>query len=243
VDIEELVVDKTHCRVLLRNEEELCDHLTCGYAATMANYHCENLTPESYNDSNDFVNTSEQAVRRLIQFVKLMDDFKELTQEDQIIALKSCVLQSLMLRSIFFYDIEQEGWRTLQGLIPAKVLKDVTGYSDLYETHINFSREMKKTCKEDISVFAIIQAIIVFNPESPGLKNLQLVSDIQNRYIVLLKSYLEYKISFSHAQAYFPVFLRKITELKKIGNDHAKIILQVQTSKIEPLMLEILNLS
>ena len=243
VDIEKLVVDKTHCRVLLQNEEELCDHLTCGYAATMANYHCENLTSESYNDSNDLVNTSEQAVRRLIQFVKLMDDFKELTQEDQIIALKSCVLQSLMLRSIFFYDVEQEGWRTLQGLIPAKVLKDVTGYSDLYETHINFSREMKKTCKEDISVFAIIQAIIVFNPESPGLKNLQLVSDIQNRYIVLLKSYLEYKISFSHAQAYFPVFLRKITELKKIGNDHAKIILQVQTSKIEPLMLEILNLS
>lgn len=243
IDIQSLDVDRKQCRVLTRKEEELLEYLTSGYAATMANYHCEKLTSDSYNDSNDLVNTSEQAVRRLIQFVKLMDDFKELSQEDQITALKSCVLQSLMLRSIFFYDVEQEGWRTLTGLVPAKVLKDVTGFSDLYQTHIDFSREMKKTCKEDITVFAIIQAIIVFNPESPGLKNLQLVSDIQNRYIVLLKSYLEYKISFCHAQVYFPLFLRKFTELKKIGNDHAKIILQVQTSKIEPLMLEILNLS
>ncbi|XP_052100411.1 nuclear hormone receptor HR96-like isoform X2 [Mytilus californianus] len=243
INIDALDIDKKLCRVLSKREAELCEHLTNGYASTMANYHCENLTSESYTDSNDLVNTSEQAVRRLIQFVKLIEDFKELSQEDQITGLKSCVLQSLMLRSVYFFDVEQEGWRTLTGLIPAKVLKDITGYSDLYETHTNFSREMKKTCKEDITVFAIIQSIIVFNPESVGLKNLQLVSDIQNRYIVLLKSYLEYKISFEYAQIYFPVFLRKIQELKKIGSDHAKIILQVQTSKIEPLMLEILNLS
>lgn len=242
-EIDKLEVDKKLCRELTKKEIELFEHLTSGYAATMANYHCDKLTSESYKSSDDLVNTSEQAVRRLIQFVKLIEDFKYLSQEDQIATLKSCVLQSLMLRSVYFFDVEQEGWRTLTGLIPARVLKDVTGYSDLYETHTNFSREMKKTCQEDITVFAIIQGIMVFNPESPGIKNLQLVSDIQNRYLILLKSYLEYKISFVHAQVYYPVFLKKIQELKNLGNDHAKIILQVQTSKIEPLMMEILNLS
>jgi hypothetical protein len=43
---------------------------------------------ENYQNANDLVNNSEICVRQLIKFVKRLDDFRALCQEDQITALK-----------------------------------------------------------------------------------------------------------------------------------------------------------
>lgn len=89
---------------------------------------------------------------------------------------------------------------------------------------------------------ALIQTITVFNPDGQNLESRQTISDIQDQFIQLLRHYLESEVSFMHSQLFFSNILQKISELKGLGEDHARILLQINSNKIEPLMLEILNL-
>ncbi|ESO86481.1 hypothetical protein LOTGIDRAFT_97589, partial [Lottia gigantea] len=188
------------------------------------------------------VNNSEFAVRRLIKFVKRMADFNLLRQEDQINALKASVVNTLLLRSVAFYIVERDSWLTPNGEISTKILKTTTRHSDLYESHIKYCRGLKSLVVNNTKLFALIQTMIVFNPDASNIQQRSKVADIQDRYLILLKHYLENVYSFEFAKNYFVAILSKLYELKTISDNHARVLLQVDPAEIEPIMLEILNL-
>ncbi|XP_021363677.1 nuclear hormone receptor HR96-like isoform X1 [Mizuhopecten yessoensis] len=231
-------------RTLTPNEKKLISDVTMAYKETLASYAVEQHVnqEENYSNLNDIVNNSEVAVRRLIKFVKLLSDFKILSQENQIAALKACVLNTLLLRSVNFYDVENDAWRTPTGSIPTNVLKQATGHHQLHEDHTSYCRSLKAISQDDVYIMAILQVMIIFRPDGVNLEHRHEVSDLQDKYILLLKHYLESSFSYMHAHIVFSNLLRKFNELQKIGDDHAKIVLQVNASQIEPLMLEVLNL-
>nr|XP_022340922.1 nuclear hormone receptor HR96-like isoform X2 [Crassostrea virginica]XP_022340923.1 nuclear hormone receptor HR96-like isoform X2 [Crassostrea virginica] len=231
-------------RVLKAEERLLVDELTVAYLETLGGYANETHVnrEESYSSADELVNNSEIAVRRLIKFVKKIALFRGMSQENQVACLKSCVLNALLLRSVNFYDAENDAWKTPTGSIPTSVLKRATGFNDLHDAHTSYCAGLKKLTRDDSHIMALVQTITVFNPDGQNLENRQTISDIQDQFIQLLRHYLESEVSFQHSQVFFSNILQKISELKGLGEDHARILLQINSNKIEPLMLEILNL-
>ena len=87
-----------------------------------------------------------------------------------------------------------------------------------------------------------MQVILIFHPDSTNLVDRELMANLQDKYINLLKHYLEAEYSFEFAQEYFVAILEKMSVLKSLSDQHSRILLQVNPSQIEPLMLEVLNL-
>ncbi|GAB1607658.1 nuclear hormone receptor HR96-like [Argonauta hians] len=243
VDFSSLPKERDMYRKLTENETVFIKELTMLYESTLASqvdsYHSEK---SNYSTINQLVNNSEIAVRRLIKFVKRLDDFMRLSQEDQIATLKACVLSTILLRSVAFYSYEKDAWRTTKGEVPTKILKEATGYFNLHDSHTRYCRSLKYIVQDNHEVMTLLQLIIIFNPEGTNLTNRTLISDIQDHYITLLKHYLESEFSFCYAKEMLPFLLQKLADLKELSEEHSKILLQVNPMQIEPLMLEVLNL-
>ncbi|XP_067657020.1 vitamin D3 receptor B-like [Haliotis asinina] len=244
VDSCDLPSDESMYRRLSGNEKTLVTEVGIAYQATVGSMHNSSaaLQEDNYHSVNDLINHSEVAVRRLIKFVKRLEDFRRLSQEDQISSLKGAVLSTLLLRSASFYIVERDSWLTTKGEVSTVILKKATGFVELHDSHIKYCRALKTIMKNDFSLFGLALIIVIFNPDGPNVKDHQLLSDIQDKYLVLLKHYLESVFSFTYAKEYFVAISQKLNELKGISDGHAKVLLQVNPLEIEPLMLEVLNL-
>ena len=233
--------DPNQYRTLVPAEIVLFEELKKSYSNTLGEM-IPNLTENSYSSANDLVNQSEVAVRRLIKFIKRMQDFQQISQEDQIALLKASVLNSLLLRSAFFYSIEDDAWVTPTGTIPTTILKSSTGFGEIHDLHTEYCRTLKEITTNDYGLFALLQIIVVFDPDGDEVRNKEFISNIQDKYLVLLKHYLEAEFSFTKGQEFFATLMQKIVDMKQLNDCHTKILLQVNPCDIEPLMLEVLNL-
>ncbi|XP_076461958.1 vitamin D3 receptor B-like [Babylonia areolata] len=235
--------DPSMYRKLVEDEQMVINDFAMWYETTVAAMpDIAYSKPENYQNANDLVNNSEICVRQLIRFVKRLDDFRSLRQEDQIAALKGSVMTSLLLRSVAFYVVEKDAWLTAKGEIPTSILQEATGFGSLHSMHVSYCRSLKAIILNNFTLYALMQVMLIFQPDSPNLVDRELVSNLQDKYMGLLKHYLESKFSFEFAQRYFVAILEKVSDLKKLSEQHSRILLQVNPSQIEPLMLEILNL-
>ncbi|CAG5133648.1 unnamed protein product [Candidula unifasciata] len=225
-------------------ESSLLAHVTKAYQETLAAMpemgpYSE---PKQYQKAADLVNHSEVCVRKLIMFVKYLDDFKRLSQEDQIAALKACVMNTVLLRSALFYSIEKDAWLTPKGEIPTSILKNTTGFVSLHNNHVYYCRRVKSMAQDDYQIYALLQTIIVFDPAGMNITNREFMSSLQDQYIILLKHYFESCFSYEFAKEYYVSALDRLCDLKALSEEHANVLLQVNPVDIEPLMLEVLNL-
>ena len=192
---------------------------------------------------NQLVNRSSLTVLRLIKFAKKLEDFVRLSQDCQIKILKAAVLSALLLRSTAAYDMERDGWITANGgLIPTAILKNATGFVQLHEDHVQYCRSMKAIIHNDRRCVALLLAITLFTANGLNVVCRDIVANIQDKYLILLKHYLEAEYSYSGSQDMYPVLLSKLAELRNLSDNHAKFLLDVNPSEIEPIMLEVFDL-
>jgi hypothetical protein len=83
---------------------------------------------------------------------------------------------------------------------------------------------------------------MLFSPDGPHVIMRELISNIQDRYVILLKHYLEAKYTYARAAEMFPQLMTKLRELNSLADVHGQILLDVNPQEIEPIMLEILDL-
>lgn len=137
---------------LLLNDIAVCYETTVAALPDM-----DFCQPENYQNANDLVNNSEMCVRQLIKFVKRLDDFRSLCQEDQIAALKSAIMKSLLLRSVAFYIMEKDAWLTQKGEIPTSILREATGFNFLHDLHVGYCRTLKSIILNNFTLYALLQ--------------------------------------------------------------------------------------
>lgn len=191
---------------------------------------------------NQLVNQSSITVLRLIKFAKRLEDFARLPQDCQIGILKGTWIHILLLRSVSLYDIERDMWTTPRGEIPTEILKNATGYDDLHDRHVSYSKSIKTMVPDDLTIVILMIVIVLFSPESPHVTLRETVSNIQDKYLILLKHYLEHKYTYHRSSDLFPKLMMKLNELKDLAEIHGKYLLDVNPGEIEPIMLEILDL-
>lgn len=185
------------------------------------------------------VNQSCLTFLRIIKFTKKLHDFMRLSQDLQVSILKGSWLHLLLLRPVSLFDAVKGLWTNPMGDIPTEVLKSATG--NMHEEHVAYCRSLKSIIGNDNNLLAILLLLVLFCPSSPCLTHPELVSNIQDKYLLLLKHYLEAKFTFKHSTHTFSRLLDKISELDGLVGRHSSILLDVDPQQVEPIMLEMMG--
>ncbi|BHF61169.1 hypothetical protein SprV_0100414100 [Sparganum proliferum] len=192
---------------------------------------------------SSLVNTSGFLVRKFISFAKKLADFNVLGQEGQVCLLKGVVLNAIFIRSASHYDVVRDCWVTPKGDIPTRILKVATGLENLYEEHAKFCRNFSNVVENDSHLVALMQVLCLFAPDRRSLVDRQSVSNIYDRYILLLKHYLEARHGFTRGRTLLASVLTSLAELETLTDNYGHILLHVDPSKVDPLILDVFNLS
>ena len=228
-------------RVMVPEELAMFSELQHQYELTFC-HDCEPHTHIENPSLNQLVNQSSNTVLLLIKFAKRLEDFIKLPQDCQIRVLKGAVLHTLLLRSVSVYDVDRDVWVTPRGEISTDILKSATGYNNLHDEHVNFCKTFKSLIQDDVNLVMLLLVIVLFAPDVHPVIHREILSNLQDKYMVLLKHYLEMKYSYMTAASMFPQLLFKVKELKELAENHGKYLMDVNPHEIEPLMLEILDL-
>lgn len=215
-------------------------------ANAVLNMHCKDDKLVFENAPNacliDVINMTDNAIRKLIKMSKKLTAFKNLCQEDQIALLKGSCTELMILRSVMTYDSEKDCWQVPDTTyIKMDVLKQAKG--NVYEEHKRFVQSFDPTWRSDETLMLILSAIVLFTPTRPNVVHPQVIKKEQYSYYFLLQRYLESKRSSCNAKDQFFTLIQMVQDLEKLNENHVRVFLDVNPKDVEPLLIEIFDLS
>lgn len=202
------------------------------------------------NDSNRcrasrFAHFTELAiliVQLVVEFTKHLPGFLSVCQEDQIVLLKACTIEVMLLRAAKQYDKKSKAINFLNGKFYDKNSFYRAGMQVKFVDPIfEFCDSMAKLDLDEAE-FALLVAINTFSPDRQNIKNEKSMNDIQSiqdSYVLLLQVYT--KIHRPNDPLAFPRILMKLVELRSLNNCHSEQIfaLKVEDKQLPPLLAEI----
>ncbi|XP_050398810.1 vitamin D3 receptor isoform X1 [Patella vulgata] len=196
-------------------------------------------------DSSDLFNLTDMFIRRLIKFGKVLPEFKMLSQEDQISILKGGIMEIFVLRSAMAFDKEKEKWKYKdeggKKELDPKIIASALS-SDMYSSHIQFVRSLHELINSNRLILMLLFIIELFSPDRPNLKNKEHVARSQEKYSQWLKAYMESVYPVQTAKVLYPKVLMKLTDVRNLGAESAKLAAHVDISKLAPLQKEMFDL-
>ena len=95
--------------------------------------------------------------------------------------------------------------------------------------------------KNDVTLFVLMHCLILFDPREANLVDRQLINTFRDKYVILLKHYLESEYSFLYTERYLRAILDKTVEIRHVA-DKSMGILREFREYVPPLVKQILNL-
>lgn len=181
-------------------------------------------------------------VQLVVEFTKHLPGFLKITQEDQIVLLKACTIEVMLLRAAKQYDKRSKAINFLNGKFYDKNSFYRAGMQrEFVDPIFDFCNSMAKLDLDEAE-FALLVAINTFSADRPNIKDknsIEEISKIQDSYVKLLDVYT--KIHRPHDPLVFPRILMKLVELRTLNNYHSEQIfaLKVQDKQLPPLLAEI----
>lgn len=227
-------------RILSEKEQNCLTQLKGKFVSAMETH----LTgfSDALTEVKDFLNTSMIWAKKLVTYVKSVEDFKQLSSEAQVKSIKSCVRSALTLIGAYRYDISRNSY-FIQGIYVSvdMFMRAFSSHKEVAEMFVNACLSMQDDWYKDTCLHALFHLILLFNPDGEGLLQRELMSDLQNKYLILLKHYLESKYSFSKSKEYFALLLQRSRELRTLSIAFTEVLVNTDPQKVDPLTKEIFN--
>lgn len=150
-------------------------------------------------------------------------------------------METLVIRAAICYSSDLRGVDNPTSDLRNSFIQHGLG-QELYEEHIRHLTSFNTIAKWDKVSLVLTLIINLFNAARPGVMYKEQVKSAEDRYSLLLQSYLRSKYSLLEAQALFPQLLLKLSEIRHYGELCAQHIATVSPSELEPLMREIFNM-
>lgn len=143
---------------------------------------------------SDVVHLCDTALRRLIKTVKQIKAFRMLSMDDQIVLLKAACFKILLLRTLYHYQDEVEGWSDIKtGRVMRLDILKRAKKSLVYERHRDLVKKIPEPLRRDRFVLAVMSLTLLFDASinlrhsnSVGLDNLIYLS-ILRKYLVAVQ--------------------------------------------------------
>ncbi|XP_077965879.1 uncharacterized protein LOC120336177 [Styela clava] len=178
-------------------------------------------------------------VQLVVEFTKQLPGFLTVLREDQIVLLKACAIEVLLLRAAKQYNKHDGTINFLNGMLYDKSCFYRAGMQvEFVDPIFQFCNSMAQLDLDETE-YAILVAINTFCTDRPHIKDIGKVECMQDPYVDLLRVYC--KIRHPNDPLMFPRILMKMVELRTLNNYHSEQIfaLKVQDRKLPPLLAEI----
>ena len=197
---------------------------------------------ESLDEVKDFLNTSMIWAKKLVTYVKSVEDFKLLSKDAQLLSIKSSVRMALTLLGAYRLDVSRKSF-FIQGMyVPVDMfMKAFSSHKNVAEMFINICFSMQDDWFKDPLLHALFHLILLFSPDGPELLQHELMSSLQDKYMILLKHYLECKYSYSTCKDYFAIVLKRARELRELSVAWTEVLVDTDPQKVDPLTKEVYN--
>ena len=126
--------------------------------------------------------------------------------------------------------------------ISASVLK--MGNSEtrtMFLTYSKFIKSLMTTIGGDLVILKFMIMMSLFSPDRPGLEDTDSIQKYQEVYANVLQNYIH--VRYPDRKNMFAKSIMKLTDLRNINEVHTKMLLKMQITDIEPLLIEIFDLS
>nr|ASL70535.1 nuclear receptor [Brachionus calyciflorus] len=188
-------------------------------------------------------------IKRVITFAKMLPDFIELDQNDQLNLIQAGTLEITICSSSSMYDREMNKFENLiskenhvqnSDNLKLEFLKRLWT-EDLYEKTVVFLKSINdfNLGERGLVIFLIL---ILFSPDRPRLINRNKIEKIQSKFSFLLEKYMIWKDGLNETtkKNYSNVLLR-LRELRELAEMHSSLILDADLSALEPFPLAFIS--
>ncbi|XP_069331199.1 nuclear receptor subfamily 1 group I member 2 isoform X1 [Eulemur rufifrons] len=179
----------------------------------------------------------------IINFAKVLSYFRDLPIEDQISLLKGATFELCQLRFNTVFNAEKGTWEC--GRL-SYCLEDAAGgfQQFLLEPMLKFHYMLKKLQLHE-EEYVLMQAISLFSPDRPGVMQRGVIDQLQERFAITLKAYIECCRPQPTHRFLFLKIMAMLTELRSINAQHTRRLLRIQDIHpfATPLMQELFSIT
>ncbi|KAL1020882.1 hypothetical protein UPYG_G00005920 [Umbra pygmaea] len=163
------------------------------------------------------------AVKEVVEFAKGIPGFQELSQQDQVMLLKSGTFQVLMVRFCTLFNPEEQTVTFLNGqTYPLSMLRGL-GMGALLDAMFDFSEKLG-SLKLEADEMALFMAVVLVSADRSGIADMGAVEKLQEGLIHALRSIVHRRCPQESA-AIFPKLLLRLPDLRTLNNLHSDKLL------------------
>lgn len=162
------------------------------------------------------------AVKEVVEFAKGIPGFQELSQQDQVMLLKSGTFQVLMVRFCTLFNAEQRTVTFLNGqTYPLSTLR-ILGMGSLLDAMFEFSEKLASLGLEPDEM-ALFMAVVLVSADRSGISDMRAVEQLQEGLIRALRSLITRRRPDD--TTLFPKLLLRLPDLRTLNNMHSEKLL------------------
>nr|XP_025722231.1 nuclear receptor subfamily 1 group I member 2 [Callorhinus ursinus] len=217
----------------------------CREDGSVWNYrpHADSSGREIFSLLPHMADMSTYMFKGIINFAKFISHFRDLPIEDQISLLKGATFELCQLRFNTVFNAETGTWEC--GRLSYCLEDPAGGFQQLLlEPVLKFHYRLKKLQlhKEE---YVLMQAISLFSPDRPGVVQHSVVDQLQERFAIALKAYIECSRPQPAHRFLFLKIMAMLTELRSINAQHTQRLLRIQDIHpfASPLMRELFGIT
>ncbi|XP_004070760.1 nuclear receptor subfamily 1 group D member 1 [Oryzias latipes] len=162
------------------------------------------------------------AVKEVVEFAKGIPGFQELSQQDQVLLLKSGTFQVLMVRFCTLFNAQERTVTFLNGqTYPLSTLRAL-GMGSLLDAMFEFSEKLGSLGLEPDEM-ALFMAVVLVSADRSGISDMEAVEQLQEGLIRALRSLITRRRPDD--SAIFPKLLLRLPDLRTLNNLHSDKLL------------------
>ena len=183
----------------------------------------------SLDEMQDYYQTFAYGYAKVvIKFLKGIEDFKQLDMEVQVKCLKGSIQCCFVLIAAYNFDNLEKNFVVNDIRVRLEDLKEAfASYAESTEFFFYHILSMQDTPFKDPCLMAIFALILVFSPSWENLIQRRYISNIQNKYLILMKHYLEANYSYQKGKEYFARIFQKLNSLREQKRQRQMIVAEL----------------
>ncbi|CAG2169151.1 unnamed protein product, partial [Oppiella nova] len=135
----------------------------------------------------------EREIKKVVYFIKNLTGFRDVCENDQIALVKYGAIEVLNMRSIVYFNREKDRFECpisdeSKVIMKLDVMKQQV--TPIYMAYKSYFDHMCPEWDSDPVIIDLLSAILMFNPNRPGLTHKDVVKFQQKTYMYLLQRYL-----------------------------------------------------
>jgi nuclear receptor subfamily 1 group I len=176
------------------------------------------------------------AIQQFALFAQRFESFTCISIQDKQILLRDGVLELCFLRGAFLYNMKGKYWQyedESSSVFYSDHL-EIMVTKTLLEKHMNFIKTLKKLHLDETTNI-LLALIVLLSSDREGLIDSELVQKEQEKYLLLLKSYMNWRYGTNKSSILYPKLLLKLTDLRELAEAHTDYHLLLGKEELEEI--------